>query len=85
MLTLTYYHRPGCSLCPPFLKTVLEVVRYLPEKSAVLSQINIDEDVLACEKYNDKIPVLEINGKLIFNYHIDKKTLEKLIVELLRG
>lgn len=84
MLTLTYYYRPECSLCGPFKKIIDEVIQ---TKSLVslcsLSLINIDENPEAFAKYHEKIPVLEINGRLAFKYKITALDLKNALAKLI--
>lgn len=84
MLHLTYYYRFECSLCDPFKEVLGEVLKC---RSLVglctLSSINIDENPEAFAKYHEKIPVLEINGRLAFKYKITSLGLKKALAKLI--
>jgi len=85
-LPLTLYTKTDCELCEPFKTIVLDVVaaKLLKDKIEV-SVIDIDTDPAAFERYHDKIPVLEINGRLAFKYRITKQALLLALTRQLSG
>lgn len=83
IIQLSYYTKPECELCQPFLKIIQSVMSEYSGRSTIEFEcINIENNQEAWEKYWDKIPVLEINGTLAFKYFIDKKALQKKIQDL---
>lgn len=84
MIILTYYYRLDCSLCEPFKKVIAEVIQTKALKDlCTLSSINIDENPEAFAKFHEKIPVLEINGRLAFKYKITTLSLKNALAKLI--
>lgn len=64
------YTKPGCCLCDT-VKSQLDKLRELHPFE--LREINILEDGDACAKYQEEIPVVLIDGRKAFKYHLDEK------------
>jgi len=73
---VTLYTRKGCCLCDD-AKAVIDAAR-----SRVLfdyRECDIDLDAELRRRYNDEVPVIEINGAKAFKYRVDmKEFLKKL-------
>ena len=67
MLKLELFTKPDCELCKPFCKTVESVARKL---NLNVQTTNIETSHQLLEKYGEKIPCLEINGRLAFKYKV---------------
>ena len=66
------YFKYDCHLCEE-AKQVLERVR--PYENFVLEEIDIMQDRVAYGLYHDRIPVITINGQLLFKYRVDEDRL----------
>ncbi|MBZ5554871.1 MAG: glutaredoxin family protein [Acidobacteriia bacterium] len=64
--------KPGCHLCDDAKRVVQMVCAAL---ALPWEQINIEDDADLCERYKDEIPVLLLDGKKTFKYHIEEKAL----------
>jgi glutaredoxin len=65
---VTLYTRPGCHLCEE-AKTAIAPL--LHEFSAVLREVNIDEDGALKERYGWDIPVIFIGQRKAAKHHVD--------------
>ena len=73
---VTLYTRAGCCLCD----TARERLAVLGRRAAfTLEQIDIDTDRALRSLYNDEIPVVAINGRKAFKYHIDEGEFLKIL------
>jgi glutaredoxin len=69
MVDVVVYSKPGCCLCDE----VKEKLRRLQSSYAFnLREVNILEDSEAHERFKEEIPVVLINGKKAFKYHLDE-------------
>ena len=64
------YSRPGCHLCDVVKQTLVQVQ---DQADFVWREIDIDSDPELCEKYNDEVPVVFIDGRKAFKYHMDSR------------
>jgi len=74
MLTLTLYSRPDCCLCEE-MKAVLAQVRR--DISFDLEEINISTDPELEARFGQEIPVLFVNGRKAFKYHLTASELRR--------
>jgi glutaredoxin len=77
MMEVVVYSKPGCCLC----EEVKEKLRRLQASHAFnLREVNILEDPEVHERFKEEIPVVFINGKKAFKYHLNEKQfLKKLL------
>jgi glutaredoxin len=69
MIEVVVYSKPGCCLCDE----AKEKLRRLQASYAFnLREVNILEDPEAHEKFKEEIPVVFIDGKKAFEYHLDE-------------
>ena len=70
MAEVVIYSKPGCCLCDE-VKAQLEVL----QKSFTFSLrvVNILEDPDAYQKFKEEIPVVFIDGKKAFKYHLNER------------
>ena len=70
MNQVVVYSKPGCCLCEE-LKAQL---RQLRQRHAFdWREVNILDDPKAQEEFAQEIPVVFVNGKKAFKYHLDEK------------
>ena len=77
MVNLTIYSKNDCHLCDVAKEILLKVQKESPFS---LTEIDIEKDSTAFERYRYLIPVVEIDGKIAFIYRVD----ENELIELLR-
>ena len=70
---LTLYLRTNCSLCDCVLQ---ELMPYKQQYGFQLELIDIDTNPPLIQKYGEKIPVLEGDGKEIFHFFLDPDALD---------
>lgn len=77
MVNLTIYSKKNCHLCDIAKETLLRLRQEFPFS---LTEIDIEKDRRAYEKYKYLIPVIEIDGEKVFNYRINEDELKRLLV-----
>ncbi|HTS71096.1 MAG TPA: glutaredoxin family protein [Terriglobia bacterium] len=70
MTEVILYTKPGCCLCDT-VKGQLRRLRGV--RSFDLREVNILEDSDAYAKFHEEIPVVFIDGRKAFKYHLDEK------------
>ena len=70
MIEVVLYTKPGCCLCDT-VKAQLGKLRAM--QPFELREVNILEDSAAYAKFHEEIPVVFINGRKAFKYHLDEK------------
>ena len=76
---LIVYSRDGCHLCEDMLSALYQLQ---DELDLTIEPIDIDDNSLLKEKYNDDVPVVSFNNKLLFCHFIDEKRLRRAIMTL---
>ncbi len=76
MANLTIYTKKDCHLCDIAKETLLGLRKEFPFS---LTEIDIEKDRQAYEKYRYLIPVLEMDGRVIFTYRIDEDELRNIL------
>lgn len=69
---IAIYYRPACPSCEE-AKQVLERVR--PYEPFELEEVDITQDRVAASLYADKIPVVTLNGQVVFRHRVDEDRL----------
>jgi glutaredoxin len=69
-MEVVIYSKPGCHLCDE-VKAQLERLR--ASVSFELREVNILEDADSFAKFKKEIPVVFINGRKSFKYHLDER------------
>jgi glutaredoxin len=72
MLQVIFYTRAGCHLCEDALAT-------LHKYGLRPSIVDIDGDALLRERYNECVPVVEIEGRERFRGRINEVLLQRLL------
>ncbi len=70
MMKVLLYTKPGCCLCDT-VKTQLSRLRSV--RPFELREVNILGDSEAFAKFHEEIPVIFIDGRKAFKYHLDEK------------
>jgi glutaredoxin len=68
MHDVVVYSRKGCHLCDIVKQTLSEVENHARFQ---WREVNIDADPELRQKYNDEVPVVFIDGRKAFKYHMD--------------
>ena len=68
------YGRPGCHLCDD-ARTVVERVR--AEHPFELREVDVSLDPELHRAYGERIPVLELDGELLFEFVVDEAVLQQ--------
>ena len=70
MIEVVLFTKPGCCLCDT-VKAQLKELR--AKQTFELREVNILEDGAAYAKFHEQIPVVFIDGRKAFKYHLDEK------------
>ena len=70
------YTRAGCHLCDE-VKAVLTRARR--KADFTLREVDIDSDPALLAEYNDQVPVVAINGRKAFKYHLKEDDFLKVL------
>ena len=73
-VAVTLYGKPGCHLCDE-ARSVLEDVR--AERPFELREVDVSSDPVLHRAYGERIPVVEVGGEEIFEYHVDPGALRE--------
>ncbi|MBI2677818.1 MAG: glutaredoxin family protein [Candidatus Koribacter versatilis] len=68
-MDVTLYTRAGCHLCDEVKQTLLHA---RAKAAFTLHEIDIDTDPALIARYNHEVPVVLINGKKAFKYHLNE-------------
>ncbi len=70
MHEVTVYSRKGCHLCEVVKESL---ARLAPRADFTWREIDIDTDPDLQQRYNDEVPVVFIDGRKAFKYHLDER------------
>lgn len=70
MHEVVVYSRPGCHLCDVVKETLAQVQG---QADFQWREVDIDTDLELRRKYNDEVPVVFIDGRKAFKYHMDSR------------
>ena len=73
-LKVVFYGRPGCHLCEDALVRIERVRARVPFE---LEQRDIETDDEWFKRYLERIPVVEIDGEMVFELFVDEQQLER--------
>ena len=45
--------------------------------SALVEVVDVDQDAALCERYGLRVPVLTCNGRVLCEYHLDRRAVEE--------
>jgi len=80
MITIEVMTKKDCSLCDDAKEIIEQVIAEIP---AELKMTDIESDPELFERYQEKIPVVLINGEESFKYKVHPITLRKKLEKLL--
>jgi glutaredoxin len=72
--TLTLYGKPGCHLCHEARDAVKRV---LLDRELGLQEVDITLDPGLFARYGERIPVLELDGDVLFEFVVDEDLLQE--------
>lgn len=64
------YSRKGCHLCEVVKESITKLHRH---GGFTWSEVDVDSDDLLRRKFTDEVPVVFINGRKAFKYHLDER------------
>jgi glutaredoxin len=71
---LTLYGKPGCHLCHDAREAVK---RALVSRAVALEEVDITVDPVLFARYGERIPVLELDGEVLFEFAVDEDLLQQ--------
>ena len=71
---VTVYHADGCHLCQRALEVVASVC------GAAFDSVDIGGDAELERRYRERIPVVELDGEVLFTYFVDADALRRRLV-----
>ena len=74
MATLILYGKPGCHLCHEARDAVKRV---LLDRELGLEEVDITLDPGLFARYGERIPVLELEGEILFEFVVDEDLLQQ--------
>jgi glutaredoxin len=75
---VTLYTRPGCHLCEEAKAAMAPLLR---EFSALLREVNIEEDAVLEERYGLDIPVIYIGARKAAKHRVDVEQFRRQLEE----
>jgi hypothetical protein len=81
MITIEIMTKIDCCLCDEAKKVIEQVIAELPAK---IKMTDIESDPELFERYQEKIPVVLINGEESFVHKVHPVTLRKKLEKLLK-
>ncbi len=73
---ITVYSRPDCHLCADAIETLRKLQG---EFDFDLSELDIDRDEDLQRAYFERIPVIALDGRELFDYFVDEAVLRELL------
>ncbi len=74
MTVVTLYGKPGCHLCAD-ARLLIEEVR--AERPFDLREVDVSIDATLHRAYGERVPVVEVDGEELFEYHVDPRALRE--------
>jgi glutaredoxin len=71
---ITLYGRPGCHLCDE-ARVVLERI------GAPFDEIDIESDDALLKRYLERIPVVTLDGKELYDFFVDEPDLRRRVAQ----
>jgi glutaredoxin len=76
-MIVTLYGRPGCHLCEEARESLQRVQTRAP---FTLREVDITTDDELHKRYLERIPVVSVEGREVFDYEVDEDALVRLIL-----
>ena len=77
MVNVIIYSKKDCHLCDIAKEQLLKIQGEIPFS---WTEIDIEKNTATYEKYKFLIPVIEINGEVIFHYKINENEMKKILM-----
>jgi len=74
LIRVDVYGKRACCLCDEAKAVLLRVQRDVPFE---LSEVDIESSPELTETYGERIPLVFIEGRLAFKFHVDEATLRR--------
>ncbi len=78
MAHLTVYSKPGCHLCEEAIRVLTRLQAQTP---FTLEEINIEDDPKLFAALGEQIPVVLLNGNVLFEYAVEEDVLRQKLGE----
>ncbi len=72
------YTKKDCSLCVVAREIILRVLKEIPFE---FQEIDIESKEDLYEKFKEEIPVVFVNGELVFTYRVNEEGLRRVLRE----
>lgn len=79
MAHVTVYSKPGCHLCEDALQVLTHLQAQIP---FTLEEVNILSDPGLFAEYGEQIPVVLLDGAVLFEYIVDEAVLRQKLREV---
>jgi len=79
MALVTLYGKPGCHLCDD-ARVIVERVR--AEHPFELREVDVSLDPVLLREYGERIPVLELDGEELFEFHVEEAALVQRVARV---
>ena len=79
MAHLSVYSKPGCHLCEEAVRVLTHLQAQVP---FTLEEINIQDNPALFAEYGEQIPVVLLNGKMLFEYTVEEDVLRQKLREV---
>ena len=76
MTEVVLYGKPGCHLCDE-ARAKIDAAR--ADRPFDLREVDVTLDPALHARYGERIPVVEVAGREVFEYHVDAAELERLL------
>ncbi len=71
------YSKPDCHLCDEAKALLVKIQKEIPFE---ISEVDITQHAALFEEFKEQIPVVFINGRKAFKYHVDESEFRKRIL-----
>ena len=72
---ITVYSRRGCHLCEELIEELVPIIRGRAE----LVVTDVDTDAALAEAYGTRVPVVEMAGRELCEYRLDREALGRVL------
>lgn len=79
MTKVLLYKKENCKLCDEAESVLLELKR---EKKFFLERITLEPNTDLFERFGNKVPIVFINEKMVFEFKLDKAAFLRKLAEL---
>jgi hypothetical protein len=76
MTEVVLYGKAGCHLCD---EARMEIQSVRARRAFDLTEVDVSLDPVLHARYGERIPVVTVAGKEVFEYHVDGAELDRLL------